>query len=399
MLFISKSNAMCDDASNSVVLQNHSSDKLTEEGLNDAYKVIEDIFQIGDVFELQEMLWTSFKSNITGTYHKQLTRRERNDVVYIHEYMEKLLDAVHIINESRKTNKATGIKDHTLVLYPAISENVNRVGIEKICNKAAISSAKELQSIITTIARYTNAEKIFFLSLTTEATRKVQYDFLALLPGNSPLTFKEYQNLVESNCSEFGSIMLWRSHLGAVNKLLKDGHLFYSAVCNADRLVYDNRRISLPESNIDIATVIAKSQTVFNGLFATAKSFLDGARYYATTEQVKTAAFMLHQATEHALRALLFSVTAYNSYNHNLGNLLRHCNYCASELNKIFPRDTDKEKVIFHLLNSAYVGTRYKSSYEISSNDLILLLGRVDHLQIEVQQFFEKKLIAFKNSF
>jgi HEPN domain-containing protein len=108
---------------------------------------------------------------------------------------------------------------------------------------------------------------------------------------------------------------------------------------------------------------------------------------------------MLHQSTEHALRALLFSVTAYNSYNHNLDNLLRHCNYCAPELNKIFPRNTDKEKESFNLLNSAYVHSRYKSNYEISTDDLMLLLDRVDHLQIEVKQFFEERLIAFKNSF
>jgi hypothetical protein len=76
--------------------------------------------------------------------------------------------------------------------------------------------------------------------------------------------------------------MLWCSHLGGVNKLLKEGHIFYSAVCTADRLVYDNRRISLQEkADIDIAAVIAKSQAGFNGLFSTAKSFLDGTRYYA----------------------------------------------------------------------------------------------------------------------
>jgi len=387
---------MCDKATNTVVLQNYPTHKLTGEEINDPYLVIDDLFQFGHLPDLREMLWNSFKSNITGTYHKELTRKERNEIVYLHEYMERLVEATHIINESRKTS---GIKDNTLVLYPINSENINRIAIERICNKSTFSTAKELQSIITYIARFTNAGKIFFISLATETNRKVQYDFLALLPGNNPLTFKEYQTLVESNCSEFGSVMLWCSHLGEVNKLLKDGHIFYSAVCTADRLVYDNRRISLPESNIDIATVIAKSQTIFNGLFATAKSFLDGARYYATTEQAKTAAFMLHQATEHALRALLFSVTAYNSYNHNLDNLLRHCNYCAPELNKIFPRNTDKEKEIFHLLNSAYVHTRYKSNYEISIDDLMLLLDKVDHLQIEVQQFFEERLIAFKNSF
>ena len=388
---------MCDKATNTVVLQNYLTHKLTDEEKNDPYLVIGDVFQFGHLPDLREMLWNSFKSNITGTYHKELTRKERNEIVYLHEYMERLVEATHIINESRKT---TGTKDNTLVLYPINSENINRTGIERICNKSTLSTPKELQSILTTIARFTKAEKIFFISLTNEADRKVQYDFLALLPGNSPLSFKEYQNLVESNCVEFGSVMLWCSHLGEVNKLLKEGHIFYSPVCTADRLVYDNRRIPLPEKNdIDVAAVIAKSQTVFNGLFATAKSFLDGARYYATTEQAKTSAFMLHQATEHVLRSLLFSVTAYNSYNHNLDNLLRHCNYCAPELSKVFPRDDDKEKEIFHLLNSAYVHTRYKNNYEISTDDLMLLLDRVDHLQIEVKQFFEERLIAFKNSF
>ncbi len=388
---------MCDKATTTVVLQHYPTHKLTGEEINDPYLVIEDIFQFGHLPDLREMLWNSFKSNITGSYHKELTRRERNDIVYLHEYMERLVEATHIINENRKTSV---IKDNTVVLYPIDSENINKAAIERICNKSTLSTPKELRSIITTIGRFTNAEKIFFISLATEANRKVQHDFLALLPGNSPLTFKEYQNLVESNCVEFGSVMLWCSHLGEVNKLLKEGHIFYSAVCTADRMVYDNRRIPLPEkADIDVATVIAKSKTVFNGLFVTAKSFLDGARYYITTEQLKTAAFMLHQATEHALRALLFSVTAYNSYNHNLDNLLRHCNYCAPELSKVFPRDTDKEKEIFHLLNSAYVHTRYKSNYEISIDDLMLLLDRVDHLQIEVQKFFEERLIAFKNSF
>jgi hypothetical protein len=248
---------MCDNATNTVVLQNYPIHKLTDEEINDPYLVIDDLFQFGHLPDLREMLWNSFKSNITGTYHKELTRRERNDIVYLHEYMERLVEATHIINESRK---ATGTKDNTLVLYPINSENINKAGIERICDKAAISTAKELQSIITTIARFTNAEKIFFISLVTEANRKVQYDFLALLPGNSPLTFKECQNLVENNCSEFGSVMLWCSHLGEVNKLLKEGHIFYSAVCTADLLVYDNQRIPLLEKiDIDVAAVTAKS--------------------------------------------------------------------------------------------------------------------------------------------
>ncbi|OQP52903.1 hypothetical protein A4R26_28130 [Niastella populi] len=57
-----------------------------------------------------------------------------------------------------------------------------------------------------------------------------------------------------------------------------------------------------------------KARNIFDDAFYKVNSYLDGAEYFTTSNQYKQAAFLLHQATEHALRALLSSLTAMNSY-------------------------------------------------------------------------------------
>ena len=378
--------------------------KLSEEEINDPYLVIKDFFQFGHLPEIREMLWDSFKATITGNYPKRLDRRERNDIVYLYEYIERLVEASHLINENQKlknlSNEKLSSTSNELVFSPFLSENIKTSEIETICDKIDFAKIRQVETIIQAIVSNTNAEKVFFVEFKNSVNDTKQFDFLALLPGNSQLTFKEYQELIDKECGDIGSVVLWCRHLGEVYKLLREGHIFYSIVCTDNRLVYDNGRLPLPETQeFNIIAIIEKARTFYNEIFATAISFLHGARYYVTVDQQKTAAFMLHQATEHALRALLFSITTYNAYNHNLAVLLRHCNYCAPELTKIFPQDTDKEKELFRLLNIAYVHTRYKNKYEISLDDLMLLLDRVDHLQIEVQQFFDERLLTFQKTF
>ncbi len=378
--------------------------KLSEEEINNPSVVIHDLFDWAHFWQIRPILWDLFKATITGSYSKRYTKKERFDIVTLYEHIEKLIEAAHVINEQNKLNKKSFgghvSKIVVPVLYPFIPENLKTPEIKAICLKSGFTNLGIVIRIIHKIVEITNAEKVFFVEFKKPTNDIVQFDFLALLPGGSQLKFKEYQELIEKECNDIGSVILWCSHLGEVYKLLKGGHIFYSVVCTPEHLVYDNRRLALPKADeFDSTAIIENAKGLYNKIFSTAKSFLHGARYYITIEQQKTAAFMLHQAAEHALRALLFSVTTYNTYSHNLAVLFRHCNYCAPELTKIFPQDTYKEQALFKLLNIAYVHTRYKSKYEISDDELMILLDRVDHLQIEVQQFFDERLLTFQKIF
>jgi hypothetical protein len=303
--------------------------KLTGEEISNPYLVIEDLFDYCHLHQWQKKLWNSFKSNITGIYPKELNRRERNEVVYLHEYLERLVEAAWVIREKQRSS--TPFDTAAPVLYPVAPEHIHGPAIEKLCAGAGCPAAG-MQAIVPAIARLTHADQIYCLGIGKEAGTW-QYHFLSLLPGNAPLSFREYQTAVEAQCSEHGSIILWCAHTGEVCRQLKEGHLFYSTACTARQRVYDNERVSLPApENIDVNRVVQKARGVFDPPFTLAQSFLDGARYHAVHEQLKTAAFLLHQAAEHALRAPLLAITGYNSYSHDLANLLRRYNYWAPAL-------------------------------------------------------------------
>ena len=368
--------------------------QLSSEQIADPYSVIRDLFQFGHLPDLQHMLWNSFKTNITGTYHKELTRRQRNDVVYLYEYMERLLEAAWIIEEGQQGKRARKLV--APILYPFSSDHLSHDAIESISNRIAGCTAIKMQKMTETIARLTHAEKIFWIGQSCE----LQYDFLALLPGDAPLPFKEYKSLVESHCAEWGNVMLWCSHLSEADKYLKEDHIFYSFLCTADRIVYDNKRMAIPiETDANISMLIEKARLSFEVPFSLSQSFLDGAKFYAGSGKPSATAFMLHQAAEHSFRALVLALAGYNSYHHDLGSLIKRTHFCAPQISELFPQEPDQERQLFQVLNKAYTDTRYKSSYKVSAVDLILLLDKVTQLQTLVIEVFEDRLAHFENQF
>ncbi|MBO9202041.1 MULTISPECIES: hypothetical protein [Niastella] len=55
-----------------------------------------------------------------------------------------------------------------------------------------------------------------------------------------------------------------------------EGHIFYSAACSADLMVYDNKRVTLPEKpDMDISAIKVHARNIFDDAFLNAKSFLE----------------------------------------------------------------------------------------------------------------------------
>jgi HEPN domain-containing protein len=369
--------------------------KLTTEEIANPYQVIYDLFDFAHLPRIRELLWEFFKTTVIGNYTYDLHRRERELLVTMYEKVEKLVEAAHIINE-----KQTESKKPVFETYPYSADNINKVNLTKLAGfyYVEIALQEKLQTVVETIIRITNAEKLFWSGLTINSRNRPQFDFVVLLPSNARYSYSNYLTQVQAKCCEVGSVLIWCNKINEVYKHLRAGHIFYSAVCTDSLLVYDNKRLPLPEkANFDIATIKVKARNLFNDAFHNAKSYLDGAEYFATSNQYKQAAFLLHQATEHALRALLSSLTAMNSYGHNLKSLIRHICFCAHDLDTIFPKNTDKEKELFNLLNAAYVDARYSPNYEISQEQVMDLLERINNLLSHTEQSFEERLKMLEN--
>jgi HEPN domain-containing protein len=367
---------------------------LTQVEIDNPHQVIYELFDFAHLPRIRELLWEFFKTAVTGNYSHDLHRRERELLVTMYEKIEKLVEAAHIINEKQKE-----LKKPVFETYPYSADNINTVNLARIAgtHQVEIVLQEKLRTVIETIIRITNAEKLFWSGFTVNNRNRPQFDFLVLLPKNAKYSYSDYLAQVQAKCSEIGSVLIWCNKINEVYKQLREGHIFYSAVCTDGLIVYDNKRLPLPEKAvIDITAIKVKARNIFIDAFHNAKSYLDGAEYFATSNQYKQAAFLLHQTTEHGLRALLASLTALTSYGHNLKSLIRHSCFCAPDLDAIFPKNTDVEKELFNLLNSAYVSARYGPYYEISQEQVMLLLDRVNSLLTQTEQSFEERLKKFE---
>lgn len=386
---------MCNEASPVPSQRVTPPQKLTPAEIANPYQVIYELFDFAHLPRIRELLWEFFKTTVIGNYTHDLHRRERELLVTVYEKIEKLVEAAHIINEKQKESKKPVFET-----YPYSAENIYSVNLARLAgsDQLEIVLQEKLKAVVETIIRITNAEKLFWSGYTINSKQRPQFDFLILLPSNAKYSYNDYLTQVQSKCSEIGSVLIWCNKINEVYKQLREGHIFYSAVCTEGLIVYDNKRLPLPEKAvIDIASIKVKARNIFKDAFHNAKSYLDGAEYFATTNQFKQAAFLLHQATEHALRALLASLTGLTSYGHNLKSLIRHSSFCAPDLNGIFPKNNDVEKELFNLLNTAYVDARYDPNYEISQENVMLLLDRVNSILTQTEQFFENRLKMFEN--
>ena len=106
-----------------------------------------------------------------------------------------------------------------------------------------------------------------------------------------------------------------------------------------------------------------------------------GADLYRIREQNKMAAFMLHQAAEHALHTFLKIKAGIYFNTHNIDKLIRYSSMVSNMLPEIFPRNNDKNERLLQLPNKAYFETRYKDDYSISTTDLMTITERLRKLQ------------------
>jgi len=98
------------------------------------------------------------------------------------------------------------------------------------------------------------------------------------------------------------------------------------------------------------------------------------------------AAFMLHQAAEHALHTIFKKATGLHINTHNIDKLLRYCSMVNYKMPAIFPRDGGANERLFGLLQKAYIDTRYKEDFTINSSALLIITERVRTLQEIMQE-------------
>ncbi|MBO9635812.1 MAG: HEPN domain-containing protein [Chitinophagaceae bacterium] len=162
---------------------------------------------------------------------------------------------------------------------------------------------------------------------------------------------------------------------------LQSGQFFALKVAEQAPILYNSGVTHLPEAGIAFRKVAYLKQQEQSMLgFSRSAAFLRGARYFISKKEYSLAAFLLHQAAEHACLSFILQYTGLRTGTHNIDKLLRYSMLIDDILMKVFPRRFEEEVELFRLLQKAYIHSRYKEDYNITEDEIFLLAGKVTKL-------------------
>lgn len=75
---------------------------LTQEEINNPHLVVAELFDFAHLPELKKMLWEWLKATVSGSYTKTFNSRERSSILILYEYMQKMIEANHLLYTEQK---------------------------------------------------------------------------------------------------------------------------------------------------------------------------------------------------------------------------------------------------------------------------------------------------------
>lgn len=78
---------------------------LNKEEADLPLQVIDAFFDYGNLPQIRDMLWLLLETTVTGSFSNHLTGRERRNLLYFYQQLEKLVEAVHVLHKNKDSIK------------------------------------------------------------------------------------------------------------------------------------------------------------------------------------------------------------------------------------------------------------------------------------------------------
>lgn len=178
-----------------------------------------------------------------------------------------------------------------------------------------------------------------------------------------------------------------------VNEALGRGRYFFADIHREGVVLYDVPNYPLRKPAVLTEDLLQEERKIhFEQWFPSGSVFLEHAQFARSREQLRHAAFYLHQAAESCYKALLLILTNYCPNTHNTAKLHDLAKGYDKRLLRIWPPGDKVAKERFEKLRDAYVGARYLRDFTISDEELDWLTPRVELLGQLVEEIYRERV-------
>jgi predicted nucleotidyltransferase/HEPN domain-containing protein len=231
---------------------------------------------------------------------------------------------------------------------------------------------------------------------------KSDYDILIVAKNPRKYEYNDYPEKIAAKAKALGvrtDLSLILHSVAEFKRAVNKGFYFFADIVKEGVMLYSAGRVPLPEIK-ELSPKERKyyAQKNFSDWFESAKGFYNFFEFGLKKNDLKGAAFQLHQAAERFYTTVSLTFTGYRPKLHDLEKLNIRVQALSSVFKDIFPKETQKEKDLFDLLKRAYVEARYSMSYKITKEELEYLAERVKMLQDITEKVCKEKIESFVKS-
>ena len=253
---------------------------------------------------------------------------------------------------------------------------IKQNGVDKAQSPFSPGAGISQASLVHLLASTIRPERIFLLS----AGEDEAVDLLIVVPENTGKPFSHYSTLIEAvSC---GINISFSLHLSSsFHKHIEEAHPFWVSCCTEDRQIYTSVNTPFPPPCPEKRAALAeRMQITFLSAMSKSNSLLESAQANRLLGDSGISLFLLHQSVELIFRALILCLSGTEVREHSIAVLRKHLRRCAPAVCRFFPGDTEEEKTLLSLLDSAYCKGRYENGFAPGKEMLDTLFKRVDKL-------------------
>ncbi len=224
------------------------------------------------------------------------------------------------------------------------------------------------------------------------------YDLLIVVNQQSVVDFATYWYRAEDRIMRDAGIKTPVNFIvhtmDEVNNALSQGQYFFTDVIKEGIALYDLKGSTpfVTPQPLTAEEALATAEKHFEERFPRIEPMLKGTGYFVGEQELRDAAFLLHQAVERAFTCLLLVETNYSPSSHNIKFLRALAEQIAPEFIAAWPRENKHDRRLFELLKRAYVEARYSEHYVITLEELAWLGERAEVLRDLVEKRSRRKI-------
>ncbi|RZM25250.1 MAG: HEPN domain-containing protein [Pedobacter sp.] len=164
-----------------------------------------------------------------------------------------------------------------------------------------------------------------------------------------------------------------------------------------NKIAFHSENLVLPDlKHIDNELVRTQAETIWNRWGKQAKDFLDTSLNCYDEGNYNLAVFLMHQAVESTLSAIIRVNLGYRLAIHNLARQLRISLIFTDDLKDVFDLGSIEGVQLFEFLQAAYSAGRYKDDFNADKEIVKALSDKVCKLFITAESLYNQAMETLK---